>query len=254
MRTSDHETFFGFKKVAFADKAKLVGEVFSSVASKYDVMNDMMSLGIHRFWKKSFVDLIPCGNNIKILDVAGGTGDISIRYHQKAKKAGYQPDITICDINAEMLSIGRDKAINSNILYGLDSVQGDAEHLPFADNIFDCYVIAFGIRNVTNIDAALKESYRVLRPGGKFLCLEFSKLESTIIQKFYDIYSFHVIPRIGECIAGNYDAYQYLVESIEQFPNQESFGKMIENAGYKAMHYTNLTSGIAAIHMAHKPC
>lgn len=251
MSSPDNETFFGFKRVPFADKAKMVGEVFSSVAGKYDIMNDAMSFGIHRLWKRQFVDLIPV-NTAYLLDVAGGTGDIAIKYHKKATASSYKPHITICDINYEMLSLAREKAIDCNILAGLSYVQGDAEHLPFPDNTFDSYTIAFGIRNVTSINAALRESYRVLKPGGKFLCMEFSKVESATLEKFYDIYSMHVIPRIGECIAGDYDAYEYLVESIRKFPDQRNFSQMIEQAGYQTVRYTNLTFGVAAIHTAYK--
>jgi ubiquinone/menaquinone biosynthesis methyltransferase len=251
MSTQGNETFFGFKKVPFADKAKMVSEVFSSVARNYDIMNDAMSVGIHRIWKKQFVDLIPA-NTERLLDVAGGTGDIAIKYHKQATKSAHKPHITICDINYEMISLARDKAIDRNILTGLCYVQGDAERLPFPDNTFDCYTIAFGIRNVTDITVALRESYRVLKPGGKFLCMEFSKVESVILEKLYDLYSMNIIPRIGEYIAGDRDAYEYLVESIRKFPDQHNFSRMIEQVGYQAVHHTNLTLGVAAIHMAYK--
>lgn len=254
MSSSNKDTFFGFSKVPLQEKAHLVSKVFSSVANKYDIMNDVMSAGIHRLWKDNFVSLIPVMPDSKILDVAGGTGDIAIRYHKKMQNAGYSSEITICDINAEMIAAGRDKAIDQNILHGLYYVQGDAEKLPFPDNIFDCYTIGFGIRNITNIENALAESYRVLKPGGKFMCLEFSKLESDLMQKFYDLYSFNIIPKMGKCIANNEDAYQYLVESIHQFPDQESFASMIKGVGYKGVHYQNLSFGIAAIHMADKIC
>ncbi|MES2215440.1 MAG: bifunctional demethylmenaquinone methyltransferase/2-methoxy-6-polyprenyl-1,4-benzoquinol methylase UbiE [Pseudomonadota bacterium] len=253
-KTPDKETFFGFKKVPFADKARMVGEVFSSVASKYDLMNDAMSLGVHRIWKRQFVDLVP-SSAMRLLDVAGGTGDVAIRCHEKLHNAkSGTPEITICDINHEMLLEGRGKAVNHNILKNMYYVQGDAEDLPFPDNTFDCYTIAFGIRNVTNIDAALSESYRVLKPGGKFLCLEFSKVNSLIIEKFYDLYSMHIIPQIGRCIAGDRDAYQYLVESIRKFPDQHKFTSLIEGVGYQAVRHTNLTFGVAAIHVAYKKC
>ncbi len=242
------ETFFGFKKVKTADKAKMVDEVFSSVASKYDAMNDAMSLGIHRLWKDRFCSMISRSCS-KLLDVAGGTGDITIRCHKNGV-----PDITIFDINSEMLTAGRDKIIDKGIVGGINYVQGDAENLPFADEIFDCYTIAFGIRNVTNIDKALGESFRVLKKGGKFLCLEFSKIEHDygILQKAYDFYSFNVIPKIGGFIAGNHDAYQYLSESINKFPDQERFKHMIESAGYSSVTYSNLSLGIAAIHSGYK--
>ena len=240
------ETFFGFRKVNAADKSGLVSGVFSSVASKYDIMNDAMSFGIHRFWKDQFCNMIP-RTSANLLDVAGGTGDIALRCYKKG-----MPDITICDINAEMLYTGRDKAINRGVLKGIRYVQGDAEALPFPDNSFDCYTIAFGIRNVTNIDKALEESFRVLKKGGKFLCLEFSKVENEAAQKAYDFYSFHVIPRIGGLIAGNPDAYKYLSESIRKFPNQEAFIKMIEGAGYAHASYLNMTLGVVAVHSGYK--
>lgn len=242
------ETFFGFKKVAMADKAKMVGGVFSSVASRYDLMNNVMSFGIHHFWKDQFCELVP-HHAEHILDVAGGTGDIAMRCLKKSDKKRH---VTICDINHEMLIEGKNKAIDRGILSGLDYIQGDAEKLPFADNSFDCYTIAFGIRNVTDIDAALLDSYRVLKPGGKFLCLEFSKVNSSIIQKIYDLYSFKVIPKVGELIAGDEGAYRYLSESIRQFPEQDKFTQMIKKAGYKNVSYRNLNCGIVAIHMGYK--
>ena len=255
---SQKETFFGFKKVPFAEKATLVEKVFSAVADKYDIMNDVMSLGIHRFWKKQFtdqiVDFLRLTSEQKMIDVAGGTGDIAIKCYKRLKKLGCTSNIILCDINNEMLTVGRDKAIDSNILRGMSYVQGDAEKLPFASETFDCYSIAFGIRNVTDIDAALSESFRVLKPGGKLFCLEFSKVDNEIVEKFYDVYSFNIIPKIGECIAGNRDAYEYLSESIRKFPDQDTFSQMIQNAGYKNVHYQNFTFGVVAIHTAYKPC
>ncbi len=245
---NNNETFFGFKKVARGDKAKMVGNVFSSVASRYDLMNNVMSFGIHHLWKNQFCDLVP-SHAENILDVAGGTGDIALR---AIKNGSAKRKVTICDINYEMLVEGKNKAIDQGVLSGLNYIQGDAEKLPFADNSFDCYTIAFGIRNVTNIDHALLESYRVLKPGGKFLCLEFSKVESNHLAKLYDLYSFHIIPKFGGLIAGNEDAYRYLSESIRQFPDQEKFSSMIKNAGYSNVHYRNLNCGIVAIHMGYK--
>lgn len=243
---SMQETFFGFKKIDALDKPALVSAVFSSVASKYDIMNDAMSFGIHRLWKDRFCNMIP-RTSLNLLDVAGGTGDIALR----CRKRGV-PNVTICDINAEMLAAGRDKAIDRGILLGVSYVQGDAEALPFPDNSFDCYTIAFGIRNVTNIDKALSESYRVLKSGGRFLCLEFSKVENEIAKKAYDFYSFSVIPKIGGFIAGNPEAYQYLSESIRHFPDQDGFKRMIGAAGYENVSYTNMTFGVAAIHSGYK--
>lgn len=243
-----NETFFGFKKVATSEKAKMVGDVFSSVARRYDLMNNVMSFGIHHLWKDKFCDLIP-GHAENILDVAGGTGDIALR---AIKNGSPKRQVTICDINYEMLIEGKNKAIDQGILSGINYILGDAEHLPFADNAFDCYTIAFGIRNVTNIEKALAESYRVLKPGGKFLCLEFSKVESDLMRKLYDLYSFNIIPKFGALIAGNEDAYRYLSESIRKFPDQERFTSMIKNAGYSNVHYRNLSNGIVAVHMGYK--
>ena len=240
------ETFFGFKKVDARDKSKMVSDVFSSVASKYDIMNDAMSLGLHRLWKSKFCNMVPstCKN---LLDVAGGTGDIAL----KCKNKGI-PNITLCDINEEMLKLGRDKMLDNNKLSGVNYVQGDAEKLPFPDNTFDCYTIAFGIRNVTNIEYALEESFRVLKKGGKFLCMEFSKVTRDLPAKLYDFYSFNIIPKIGEFVAGNPDAYQYLSESIRKFPDQTTFRGMIEKAGYGHVSYNNEHFGVIAVHSGYK--
>jgi len=246
MQNSDQETFFGFKKVNIKDKAKMVEEVFSSVASKYDLMNDVMSIGLHRLWKDQFCDMVP-KHSEAILDVAGGTGDIASR----CSKRGVG-QVTICDINAQMLLAGRDKMIDANILSGINYVQADAESLPFPDNSFDCYTIAFGIRNVTNIDRALAESFRVLKKGGKFLCLEFSKLDNQVAQKAYDLYSFNIIPKIGGLLTGNTLAYEYLSQSIRKFPDQDRFKRMIEEEGYEHVSYKNMTGGVVAIHSGWK--
>jgi demethylmenaquinone methyltransferase/2-methoxy-6-polyprenyl-1,4-benzoquinol methylase len=246
MNHSSKETFFGFKKVDISEKAKMVSGVFSSVASKYDIMNDAMSFGVHRIWKDRFCDMVPKNCN-SVLDVAGGTGDIALRCHKRGVAK-----VTLCDINSEMLQAGRDKMVDANILNGIEYVQGDAENLPFPDNSFDCYTIAFGIRNVTNIESALRESLRVLKKGGRFLCLEFSKVDNEIAQKAYDFYSFNIIPKIGGFIAGDPGAYQYLAESIRKFPDQAGFVKMIEAAGYDHVSYSNMTCGVVAIHSGYK--
>jgi len=246
MRRTNQETFFGFKKVGMNEKAAMVSDVFSSVASKYDIMNDAMSCGIHRLWKDHFCTMVPNGS-MSLLDVAGGTGDIAIRCHKKGI-----PNITICDINNEMLQHGRNKAIDKGIVAGIDYVLGNGEDLPFSSNSFDCYTIAFGIRNVTHIDKVLSEAYRVLKKGGRFLCLEFSKVENPMIQRAYDFYSFSLIPKIGGVIAGNPEAYQYLSESIRKFPDQETFLGMLNRAGFEHTNYTNLSFGIAAIHGGYK--
>ncbi len=242
---------FGFRKVNAQQKESLVKEVFSDVAENYDIMNDLMSLGIHRLWKDEFCSMIP-NLNSKILDVAGGTGDIAFRLHKKAKKLNANSEITICDINPEMLQEAKKKAVDKNILSGIEFTVGDAMNLPFTDNSFDYYTIAFGIRNVVTIETALKEANRVLKPGGKFLCLEFSKLEHNFMQKAYDLYSFNILPFIGKHVARNQDAYKYLAESISLFPDQETFKKMIYDAGFIKADYKNLSCGIASIHYGYK--
>ncbi len=242
---------FGFEKVTSEKKRTLVDNVFSNVADKYDLMNDLMSLGIHRLWKDEFCRMVP-NLNSKILDVAGGTGDISFRLKDNAKKQNYDPHIVVCDINPDMLKLCKDKAIDRNILTNFDIVVGDAENLPFSDNSFDYYTIAFGIRNMVSLEKTLSEAYRVLKPTGKFLCLEFSKVENDFISKLYDYYSFKLIPKIGNYVAQNQDAYRYLAESINLFPNQEDFKSLIQNTGFSNVSYKNLTFGVAAIHCGFK--
>jgi len=243
-----NKTFFGFKEVEAADKAKLVGGVFSSVAGKYDVMNDAMSLGIHRLWKDRMIsDLNPRAGS-KLLDVAGGTGDIAFRFLQKAKGG----TVTVCDINADMLSEGKKRGIDKNILKGIEWVCGDAEKLPMPSSNFDYYTIAFGIRNVTEIQNALNEAYRVLKPGGRFMCLEFSHVDNPLLGKIYDIFSFKLIPQIGKIVAKDEDSYRYLVESIRKFPTQEKFASRIRKAGFENVKYTDLSGGIVAIHSGWK--
>lgn len=243
-----NKTHFGYKQVDKNDKEKLVRDVFSSVATKYDIMNDAMSLGVHRCWKNSFVNGIKLNDDTKIIDVAGGTGDIAFRLHKKNNNS----QITVCDINLQMLNEGKNRAIDLNILNKLDWVCANAENLPFPDDHFDYYTIAFGIRNVTNIDNALEQAYRVLKPGGKFMCLEFSHVNNELFDKFYNFYSFKIIPFIGKQIAKDEDSYRYLVESIRKFPNQNEFSKKIENANFSNVKYRNLTNGIVAIHSGWK--
>jgi ubiquinone/menaquinone biosynthesis methyltransferase len=240
-------THFGFKTVAEDEKASLVRGVFDSVASRYDIMNDLMSAGLHRFWKHEMVASLAPRNGWSVLDVAGGTGDIAFRIKKRANC-----HVTVCDINAQMLEEGRNRAINQNVLSGIEFVCGNAESLPFEDNSRDAYTIAFGIRNVTHIDKALSEAYRVLKPGGRFLCLEFSHLPNETLQKMYDRYSFTVIPKLGELVAGSAAPYQYLVESIRQFPNQEDFAQMIRDAGFGHVQYHNFTQGVVALHSGRK--
>lgn len=235
--------FFGFQAVEADEKTAKVKDVFSRVASRYDLMNDFMSGGVHRLWKRAFVRRIRPQPWHEILDVAGGTGDISFLMH----KAG-QSHITVSDINPEMLKVGQARAADRGLVGKLKWAEANAEELPFADNSFDVYTIAFGLRNVTHIDKALREAHRVLKPGGRFFCLEFSKPAYEPLRKMYDAYSFKVIPQIGGLVANDKESYQYLVESIRQFPHQQGLKLKLEDAGFKHAKFENLTGGIAAIH------
>lgn len=241
------KTHFGYKTVPEEEKMSLVRDVFNSVASRYDLMNDAMSFGIHRWWKNEFVSEIDMRPNLKCIDVAGGTGDIAFRLLKKGAT-----HVTVCDINARMLEEGRARADNENILSGIEFLCADAENLPLPDSGYNVYTIAFGIRNVTHIDKVLAEAYRVLVPGGRFLCLEFSHVKNPALAKLYDAYSFNVIPRMGKVIAGDSDSYQYLVESIRKFPPQEEFAAMIEKAGFAQVRYKNMSAGAVAIHSGYK--
>ncbi|MHA3913906.1 bifunctional demethylmenaquinone methyltransferase/2-methoxy-6-polyprenyl-1,4-benzoquinol methylase UbiE [Halovulum sp. GXIMD14793] len=246
---SDRETDFGFRRVAEEEKASMVRGVFSSVASKYDLMNDAMSLGIHRVWKDAMMDWLAPRPDTHLLDVAGGTGDISFRY---LKRVSGQAKATVLDMTADMLVEGRRRAEAASYPNALDWVVGDAMKLPFEANSFDVYTISFGIRNVTRKDEALAEAYRVLRPGGRLMVLEFSQLPNQGLQKLYDLYSFNVIPPMGKLLANDSDSYQYLVESIRNFPDQDTFADMIRSAGFDQVAYRNLSMGIAALHSGWK--
>ncbi len=245
---SDKTTHFGFETVREADKAGRVQGVFNSVASKYDVMNDVMSMGIHRVWKDAMMDWLAPRPGQRLLDVAGGTGDISFRF---LKRAGYG-HATVLDLTEPMLVEGRQRAEADQMVDSLNWVVGDAMALPFEDNTFDVYTISFGIRNVTRPQEALNEAFRVLKPGGRLMVLEFSQLPNNGLQKLYDLYSFNVIPRMGKLIANDYDSYQYLVESIRKFPDQETFLNMVRTAGFENAKYRNLSMGIAALHSGWK--
>jgi demethylmenaquinone methyltransferase/2-methoxy-6-polyprenyl-1,4-benzoquinol methylase len=241
--------WFGRKSVSPQEKTKLVLDVFDSVAGRYDLMNDLMSLGIHRLWKDTLIRKIRPLPHMKFLDVAGGTGDIAFRI---AKAAGTNANITISDINAQMLEVGKSRAIDNGFVSGFKWVEANAEKLPFPDNSFDVYTISFGLRNVTHIDVALKEAYRVLKPGGRFYCLEFSHLENDSLQKLYDLYSFTIIPKLGELVTQDKDSYQYLVESIRAFPKRDILCQRLQSAGFYIVKSTPLSLGIVAIHEAWK--
>ncbi len=245
---AEQTTHFGFETVPEAEKAKKVQGVFTSVASKYDVMNDVMSLGVHRIWKEVMMDWLAPRPSQKLLDVAGGTGDISFKF---LKRAG-SGHATVLDITENMLIEGRKRAEANQVLDSLNWVVGDAMALPFADNSFDVYTISFGIRNVTRPQEALNEAFRVLRPGGRLMVLEFSQIPVPLAQKAYDFYSYNVIPRMGKLIANDRDSYQYLIESIRKFPDQETFLSMVQEAGFENTNYRNLSLGIAALHSGWK--
>lgn len=241
-------THFGYQTVPEGEKAGMVHGVFTRVASRYDIMNDLMSGGVHRLWKDAMMDWLAPRPGQRLLDVAGGTGDVAFRFLARAPSAR----AVVCDMTESMLIAGRQRAEADHLSASLDWVVGDAMALPFEDNSFDVYTISFGIRNVTRIPDALREAYRVLRPGGRLMVLEFSQIPNDMMQKAYDLYSFNVIPVMGQIVAGDRDSYQYLVESIRKFPDQETFATMIRTAGFDQVKYRNLTMAIAALHSGWK--
>ncbi|TRC97363.1 bifunctional demethylmenaquinone methyltransferase/2-methoxy-6-polyprenyl-1,4-benzoquinol methylase UbiE [Mesorhizobium sp. WSM4303] len=245
------ETSYGFKSVGPGDKQPLVNEVFHKVANRYDLMNDLMSAGLHRLWKDAMVTWLnpPKRPGWKVLDVAGGTGDIAFRIVDASHGNAHA---TVLDINGSMLSVGRDRAEKKGLSGNTDFVEANAEELPFADATFDAYTIAFGIRNVPRIDVALGEAFRVLKPGGRFLCLEFSEVEMPLLDKVYEAWSFNAIPQIGKMVTGDGEPYSYLVESIRKFPNQQNFASMITRAGFERVSFRNYSGGIAALHSGWK--
>ncbi|MDT2076036.1 MAG: bifunctional demethylmenaquinone methyltransferase/2-methoxy-6-polyprenyl-1,4-benzoquinol methylase UbiE [Planktomarina sp.] len=241
-------THFGFQTVPESEKVSKVQNVFTSVASKYDIMNDVMSMGVHRIWKEAMMDWLAPRPGQKLLDVAGGTGDISFKFIKRSGAA----HSTVLDITENMLLEGRKRAEANQLVDSLNWIVGDAMSLPFADNSFDVYTISFGIRNVTQPQIALDEAFRVLRPGGRLMVLEFSQIPVPLAQKAYDLYSFNVIPVMGKLVTNDRDSYQYLVESIRKFPDQETFLSMVQQSGFENASYRNLSFGIAVLHSGWK--
>jgi len=245
-----NSTHFGYQTVSGKEKVNRVMDVFSSVASQYDIMNDLMSGGMHRLWKRHMFSVAAVGAGSRILDVAAGSGDISIGL---AKKMGPSGRVVLTDLNGPMLAEGARRVIDAGLLPGrADCIQADGTKLAFADNSFDCVTIAFGIRNFLDIEAGLAEFYRVLKPGGQFLCLEFSRPVLPMLDVIYDTYSFNMIPLIGEKVTGDRDSYQYLVESIRRFPDQGRFEKLISGAGFELVKHENMTGGVVALHRGYK--
>jgi demethylmenaquinone methyltransferase/2-methoxy-6-polyprenyl-1,4-benzoquinol methylase len=243
---SENTTHFGFKTVAESEKARKVGEVFHSVASRYDLMNDVMSAGLHRLWKRFTVESSGVLPGNRVLDIAGGSGDLSRLFSKKVGKLG---QVILTDINASMLAVGRDRMLDEGL--GVPAAQCDAEKLPFPDNYFDCVSVAFGLRNMTHKDSALKEMYRVLKPGGRLLVLEFSQVWKPL-QPAYDTYSFKLLPVMGKLLANDAESYRYLAESIRMHPDQETLKQMMLEAGFDKVDYHNLTAGVVALHKGFK--
>ena len=246
---TENTTHFGFKRVAAEEKASLVRGVFDSVAEHYDIMNDLMSLGIHRIWKRIAVQLSNVRKGEQVLDLAGGTGDLTTLFEQRV---GAEGNVVLADINAQMLRTGRNRLIDRGLVGNVQYTQVNAECLPFADNSFDCVCIAFGLRNVTDKDAALRSMYRVLKPGGRAIVLEFSHPIDPVTEKVYDFYSFNLLPKIGKWVAKDEDSYRYLAESIRMHPKQDELKAMMAAAGFERCEYFNMTQGIVAVHRGYK--
>lgn len=245
----DDVTHFGYQDVTVGEKAAKVADVFDSVAAKYDVMNDLMSAGIHRLWKRATIENSAVRQGHSVLDIAGGTGDLAAKF---SKLVGQHGQVILADINGAMLNVGRDKLLDHGIVQNTQFAQADAQALPFADNTFDCITIAFGLRNVTDKDIALESMLRVLKPGGRALILEFSKPRSNALAKVYDQYSFRLLPLMGKLVANDADSYRYLAESIRMHPDQNTLKSMMETAGFNQCSYTNMTGGIVALHKGFK--
>ena len=247
---SDKTTHFGYKQVNVEEKAGKVAEVFHSVAGNYDLMNDLMSGGVHRLWKRVTIEMSGVRPGHHVLDIAGGTGDLAAKF---SKIVGPEGTVVLADINDSMLKVGRDRLVDRGITDNVRFSQADAQYLPFPDNTFDVITIAFGLRNVTDKDMALRSMLRVLKPGGKLLVLEFSKPPNTLLSKIYDGYSFNILPKLGKLFANDADSYQYLAESIRMHPDQETLKGMMDNAGFANTDYHNMTGGIVALHRGVKP-
>lgn len=246
---SENTTHFGYQTVEKNEKESKVASVFHSVAQQYDVMNDLMSFGIHRLWKRFTIDASGVRPGNKVLDLAGGTGDLTAKF---SKLVGREGKVILADINSSMLNVGRDKLRDKGLVQNIEYVQANAQYLPFEDNTFDIITIAFGLRNVTDKDMALRSMYRVLKPGGRLLVLEFSKPEHEIINKIYDFYSFNILPKMGDLVAKDGESYQYLAESIRMHPDQETLKGMMNEAGFEQTSYKNLTDGVVALHKGYK--
>ena len=246
----DNTTHFGYEDVRTEEKVQRVADVFHSVASKYDLMNDLMSGGVHRLWKRITIEQSGVRTGHSVLDIAGGTGDLTMRFSRLVGPTG---KVVLADINDSMLKVGRDKLLDKGVTGNVEFVQANAECLPFPDNTFDVITIAFGLRNVTDKDAALRSMARVLKPGGKLMVLEFSKTKNPLLTKAYDFYSFNILPQMGSAIAGDADSYRYLAESIRMHPDQETLKNMMQDAGLSNCKYQNMTGGVVALHTGIKP-